>query len=42
MSSKRPDGIREYDEPAGGWDALKAVALALKREHVIAQGAPPF
>ncbi len=38
MDKKRPDGIREYDEPAGGWDALKAVAIALKREQIVAQG----
>src|SRR4051812_26883235 len=34
MSSKRPEGIRAYNEPAGGWGALKAVALALKRQQV--------
>lgn len=39
MSSKRPDGIHDYNEPAGGWGALKAVAEALKREQIIAQGA---
>ena len=38
MSQKRPDGIREYDEPAGGWGALQAVAAALKREQVVVQG----
>jgi molybdopterin-dependent oxidoreductase alpha subunit len=34
MSSKRPEGIRAYNDPAGGWGALKAVALALKRQQV--------
>lgn len=38
MDNKRPDGIREYDEPAGGWGALKAVAVALKREQIVSQG----
>jgi molybdopterin-dependent oxidoreductase alpha subunit len=39
MPHKRPDGIREYDEPAGGWGALRAVAHVLKREQIVAQGA---
>jgi hypothetical protein len=26
MTKKRPEGIRDYDEPAGGYGALKAVA----------------
>jgi molybdopterin-dependent oxidoreductase alpha subunit len=39
MDKKRPDGIREYNEPAGGWGALKAVAEALKREQVAVTGA---
>ena len=38
MTSKRPDGIREYDEPAGGWGALKAVAATLKRQQIATQG----
>lgn len=38
MTSKRPDGIREYDEPAGGWGALKAVAATLKRQQILKQG----
>ncbi|MEO7430781.1 MAG: molybdopterin-dependent oxidoreductase, partial [Dokdonella sp.] len=29
MSIKRPDGIDEYDAPAGGWGATKALAEAL-------------
>lgn len=39
MSSKRPEGIRDYDHPAGGWGALKAVADTLKHQQIIAQGA---
>jgi molybdopterin-dependent oxidoreductase alpha subunit len=39
MTENRPDGIKNYHHPAGGWDALKAVAVALKREQVILQGA---
>jgi molybdopterin-dependent oxidoreductase alpha subunit len=38
MTSKRPDGIREYDEPAGGWGALQAVAATLKRQQIAVQG----
>lgn len=30
MTDKRPDGIEEYDHPAGGWGALRAVAVALR------------
>ncbi len=36
--SKRPDGIREYAGPAGGWGALKAVATALKAQQVVRRG----
>lgn len=39
MSVKRPEGIVEYTGPAGGWGALKAVALALKDQQVVARGA---
>ncbi|MDS7593921.1 FdhF/YdeP family oxidoreductase [Agrobacterium tumefaciens] len=38
MTKKRPDGIKAYNEPAGGWGALKAVAETLARQQVIAQG----
>ncbi len=38
MSRKRPEGIRAYDSPAGGWGALQAVAVALKREQIAEQG----
>jgi molybdopterin-dependent oxidoreductase alpha subunit len=38
MSKQRPDGIRDYEEPAGGWGALKAVAIALKQQQVVVQG----
>jgi len=31
-------GIRPYDHSAGGWDALRAVAAALRRQHVPARG----
>jgi hypothetical protein len=31
-------GIRRYDHSAGGWDALRAVATALRRQHVPARG----
>ena len=38
MTDKRPDGIKEYHEPAGGWGALKAVAETLARQQIVAQG----
>lgn len=38
MSKKRPEGIEKYNEPAGGWGALKAVAVALKEQQVLVQG----
>ncbi|MBB4349357.1 FdhF/YdeP family oxidoreductase [Aliirhizobium cellulosilyticum] len=38
MTKKRPEGIRAYNEPAGGWGALKAVAETLARQQIAAQG----
>jgi molybdopterin-dependent oxidoreductase alpha subunit len=38
MSRKRPEGIREYDEPAAGWDATIALGKALARERIPIQG----
>lgn len=38
MKEKRPEGIERYDRPAGGWDALKAVAKTLAHQQIIAQG----
>jgi hypothetical protein len=38
MAKKRPDGIRDYHHPAGGWGALRAVAAALKRQQVVPEG----
>jgi molybdopterin-dependent oxidoreductase alpha subunit len=38
MKDQRPDGIKAYDEPAGGWGALKAVAKTLANQQVVAQG----
>ena len=40
MSTKRPDGIRDYHQPAGGWGALKAVAIALKEQQLLVEGGP--
>ncbi len=40
MARKRPDGIRDYNGPAGGWGALKAVALALKDQQAIVRAGP--
>jgi len=32
-------GIRPYGRSAGGWDALRAVAVALRRQEVVVKGA---
>jgi molybdopterin-dependent oxidoreductase alpha subunit len=40
MQKRKPvPGIREYDHSAGGWDALQAVAKALRRQEVVVKGA---
>ena len=39
MSTPRPDGIKTYDDPAGGWGATKALAETLARQQIIVQGA---
>jgi len=40
MAQKRDvPGIRPYDHSAGGWDALRAVAAALREQGVVAKGA---
>ncbi len=39
MDKRRPAGIRDYNEPAGGWGALKAVAGALKEQQAEVRGA---
>ena len=38
MANKRPEGIRDYKGPAGGWGALKAVALSLKDQQAAESG----
>ncbi|MDA5635417.1 MULTISPECIES: FdhF/YdeP family oxidoreductase [Rhizobium/Agrobacterium group] len=38
MAEKRPEGIEKYDHPAGGWDALKAVAKTLAHQQIVAEG----
>ncbi|MBY5814515.1 FdhF/YdeP family oxidoreductase [Rhizobium leguminosarum] len=38
MKEQRPEGIEKYDHPAGGWDALKAVAKTLAHQQIVAQG----
>jgi molybdopterin-dependent oxidoreductase alpha subunit len=40
MPKRRPDGIKDYHHPAGGWGALKALAIALKRQQVLFEGVP--
>ena len=35
---KTVPGIRDYDHSAGGWDALQAVAVALRRQEVVIKG----
>ncbi len=37
--SDKPDGIRGYDGPAGGWGALRSVAKAIRKEQRIADAA---
>lgn len=38
MEDQRPEGIEQYDQPAGGWGALKAVAKTLAHQQIVAQG----
>src|SRR5471030_1507498 len=38
MSTPRPEGIKAYDDPAGGWGATKALAQTLARQQIIIQG----
>ena len=38
MSDPRPEGIKAYDDPAGGWGATKALAQTLARQQIIFQG----
>ena len=38
MSEKEVPGVAHYDHAAGGWDALKAVAEALRDQHVVVDG----
>ncbi|ASP98436.1 CbbBc protein [Sinorhizobium meliloti] len=38
MTKQRPRGIEQYTHPAGGWDALKAVAKTLAHQQIVAQG----
>ncbi|RYX89205.1 MAG: FdhF/YdeP family oxidoreductase [Bradyrhizobiaceae bacterium] len=40
MTKSRPYGIRDYLEPAGGWGALKALAVALKEQQLLIEGVP--
>src|ERR1700710_1859727 len=39
MRRKRPDGIKDYTGPAGGWGGLKAVAITLKAQQIVQRGA---
>jgi hypothetical protein len=38
MKDQRPEGIEQYDRPAGGWDALKAASKTLAHQQVVAHG----
>lgn len=38
MSDETVEGVRRYDHPAGGWDALKAVAGALVDQETVVEG----
>ncbi|MFK7791085.1 MAG: FdhF/YdeP family oxidoreductase [Devosiaceae bacterium] len=37
--SNKPDGIRRYDAPAGGWGSLRSVAKSIKKEQRLADAA---
>ncbi|MEN2785001.1 FdhF/YdeP family oxidoreductase [Sphingomonas qilianensis] len=39
MRKPRPEGIKDYTGPAGGWGALKAVAVSLKAQQIVQRGA---
>jgi molybdopterin-dependent oxidoreductase alpha subunit len=39
MRKQRPEGIKDYTGPAGGWGALKAVAATLKAQQIVQRGA---
>ncbi len=39
MRKPRPEGIKDYTGPAGGWGALKAVAVTLKAQQIVQRGA---
>ncbi|WP_380787713.1 FdhF/YdeP family oxidoreductase [Sphingomonas sp. R86521] len=39
MRKPRPEGIKDYTGPAGGWGALKAVAISLKAQQIVQRGA---
>src|SRR6201984_1289756 len=38
MSKRRPEGIEQYNHPAAGWDALKAVVGALRGQQATVTG----
>ena len=38
MANKKAPGVRPYRHPAGGWDALRAVAGALVDQETVIEG----
>ncbi|OZI55333.1 FdhF/YdeP family oxidoreductase [Bordetella genomosp. 5] len=38
MSNDTPEGIRPYHHPAGGWDALRAVAQTIRTQMTVVSG----
>lgn len=38
MSNENPEGIRPYHHPAGGWDALRAVAQTIRTQMNVVTG----
>ncbi|MBX3485352.1 FdhF/YdeP family oxidoreductase [Phenylobacterium sp.] len=38
MSERKIPGVHRYDQPAGGWGALKAVGEALAGQHTVLEG----
>lgn len=40
MAAQRPEGIRDYHDPAGGWGAVKALAVSLREQQLVMNGVP--
>ena len=38
MAARRPEGISDYHDPAGGWGAVKALAVSLRKQQLVMSG----